>query len=134
MSEEFVFLIALGAFVIRHILDNCYSRYFKLIKHFDALYDINIGKFLRCCYYNSSFKIDLLTQSQLNISGSRREIDNKIVKLTPIGIADHLSNQARHDGPSHDCSSVTFWAVCCDEAITHCFYASENDGLDQRRV
>lgn len=59
--------------------------------HCTALGDV-AGKFLRCCHDDSAVEGDCLSQGELGVTGSGREVDDEAVELAPVDLAGELLN------------------------------------------
>lgn len=129
-----MFLFALPAFKVTHILNHSYGRDFKLIKHLNPLDNIDICKFLGCSDNDSCFNIHFLAECQLNIACARGEIHYEIVKVAPVSVAYELIHQVGSDGASHDSGAVTLRCVLSDETITHSLHSTEFNGSYHCRV
>jgi hypothetical protein len=134
LPEYFVFLLTLAALIVAHILDDSYSRDFKLVKHLNPLDDIDICEFLRCSHYHCRLNIHFLAECQLDVTCARGEIYNEIVQLAPVSVADQLIHEVGGDGASHDSGTVTFRCVLRYKAVAHSFHTTEFDGSYHCRV
>ena len=76
----------------RHIFHQSEDRHIHLIVHIhiDTLACIGQSHLLRCADNHGTGNRQRLHQSEVNVAGSRRSIEHKIVQITPFGIADEL--------------------------------------------
>src|SRR3990170_5792601 len=75
-----------------HILNHTKNRDIKLSKHGNTPNHIKKGDILRRRNNNSACKRHFLGQGKLNITGSRREVHQEVIKLTPFYISKKLFN------------------------------------------
>jgi hypothetical protein len=129
-----MFLLALPAFKVTHILNDSYGRDFKLIKHLNPLDNIDICKFLGCSDNYSCLNIHFLPECQLDIACARGEIHYEIVKLSPVSVAYELIHQVGSDGASHDSGAVTLRCVLSYKTVAHSLYSTEFNGSYHCRV
>jgi hypothetical protein len=120
-----MFLFALPAFEVTHILNHRYSRDFKLIKHLNPLDNIDICKFLGSSDNYSRLNIHFLAECQLDVACAWGEIHYEIVKLSPVSVAYELIHQVGSDRASHDSGSVTLRCVLSDETVAHSLHSTE---------
>lgn len=79
LPKDLVFLVALATLEVAHVLNDSDGRYFQLIEHLNAFDNVYVSQLLGGCYYHSRFYVHFLAESNLDISGTRREIHYKIV-------------------------------------------------------
>lgn len=80
-----------------HVLDDPKYSDICLSTEADLLSHIKQSNFLRGCHYDGSFKISLLQvldNRDVFIRGSRRGINDQIVKIFPDHISEELLNEA----------------------------------------
>lgn len=124
-TKDPMLFIATGALIVGHVLNYADSWHLETIKHLDSFNYVNIGQLLRCCHNYSSSKTKLLAQCEIDVSRSRRHINDQIVKVLPLSLPDKLSNEITRHRSSHNCS-----LVLGSEAIAHSLDAREFDRLD----
>ena len=115
--------------IVGHVLNYCNCWHFKLVKHLYAFDNIHVGKFLWRCYNNSSSKPKFLSQSKLDITSSRGEVNNQVIEGFPLGLTNKLCYQVARHWPPHHRSLV----LCC-KSIAHSFYTREHNWLDFSRI
>ena len=89
-----------------HILNNTKNRNIKLSKHGNTPNHIKKGDILRRRNNNSACKRHFLGQGKLNITGSRREVHQEVIKLTPFYISKKLINCLHHHRSAPDQGGV----------------------------
>ena len=98
LTEDIVFLIATITDKIAHVLNNTEKGNFDLLKHFYALVRINQADFLRSGHYHRAGNWCLLSQGQLHIAGTWRQVDNQVIQLAPLHVLQKLLNDATQHG------------------------------------
>ena len=91
---------AMLANIIAHIFHNAQNRHINFFEHINAFYRINQRNILRGRNNNRTGKIQFLRQRNLNISGSRRHIDNQHIRSAPVNLGQKLLNGPAGFGPA----------------------------------
>ncbi|KAF5028390.1 hypothetical protein DSECCO2_659570 [anaerobic digester metagenome] len=93
LSEQIVFFVrCFRRTEERHILNNSQNRYIHLLidKHIECLAGVCQSHFLGGRHNDDSGHTVILHQCEMNITRSRRRIENQIIEFTPFGIVHDL--------------------------------------------
>ena len=104
-----VLFVALAALVVSHIFNYGNGGHFKLVKHFNSLDYVHVGKLLWCGNYYCRLQSKLLQDRELDIASSWRKVHHQIVEIAPIGTANKLGHDVASHGTAHN---STFVAGC----------------------
>lgn len=91
-SEDLALTRAGATLVIRHVFDECDRWNFEIVKHLNTFDDVDVGETLRGRHNHSCRCLDLLSQGKLDVTRAWREIDDQIIEIAPISLADELRN------------------------------------------
>jgi len=80
----------------RHVFDDAKAGDLNLAKHLDALFRIQQRYILRRGDDNGAGHRHLLRQCQLDITGSRRHVDDQVVEIFPQRLVQQLLHSARY--------------------------------------
>src|SRR3569833_1630539 len=102
LAEDVFGVTAFAADMNAHVLDDAEHRYFDLLEHLKALAGVEQGNVLRCGDDHRAAHRDALRQRKLNVAGAGRQIDDEIIELVPVSLAEQLGECLRHHGPAPD--------------------------------
>ena len=106
MPEDLVPLIAIGTDEIAHVLDDPQDRNLQLLEHLEPFARIDEAHVLRRRHDNHPRHAHHLGHRKLRITGTRRQIDDEIVQLSPLNISGKLADELVHHRTSPDDRTV----------------------------
>ena len=80
----------LAAHVHRHVLHDAQDRHADLLEHLDALLGVEQRDVLRRGDDHRAGHRHALRQGQLDVAGAGRQVDDQVVQVLPVGLAQQL--------------------------------------------
>ena len=90
------------AHVHRHVLDDAEDRHADLLEHLDALPGVDQGDVLRRRHDHRAGERHPLRERQLDVAGAGRQVDDQVVEVGPVGLAQQLLERLRDHRPAPD--------------------------------
>src|SRR5215211_7489911 len=126
-AEDLLTLAAVPALEAAHVLDQPQDRSTELGEHGHRLLGDVEGEILRRRDDRRAGEVDPLAEAQLDIPGTRRQIDEQVVELAPVNAAEELVDHLReHRSPPDGRLSSRH-----EEAHRHDSDAVAEDGNDR---
>ena len=85
-----------------HVLDDAQHRHLNLLKHAQRLARVQEGDILGGGDNHRTTDRDALSQGQLDIAGPRRQVNDHVVHVPPIGLVEQLFQCLGHHGTTPD--------------------------------
>ena len=85
----------LRAHVHRHVLDDAEDRHADLLEHLDALLGVEQRDVLRRGHDHRAGHRHALRQRELDVAGAGRQVDDQVVEVLPVGLAQQLLQRLR---------------------------------------
>ena len=92
----------LRADVHAHVLDDAEHRHVDLLEHLEALAGVGQRDVLRRGHDDGAGHRHALRQRELDVAGARRHVDDQVVELAPVGVAEQLRQRLRDHRPAPD--------------------------------
>ena len=80
----------LAAHVDGHVLHDAQDRHANLLEHLDALLGVQQGYILRCSDNHRTGHWHPLGQRELNVPGAGWHVDDEVIQVFPVGLAQQL--------------------------------------------
>ncbi|MCY1361370.1 hypothetical protein D9M69_480350 [compost metagenome] len=93
---------AVRADVHRHVLHDAQDRHADLLEHLDALARVEQRDVLRRGDDHRARHRHALAQRELDVAGARRHVDDQVVEVFPVGLAQQLLERLRGHGAAPD--------------------------------
>ena len=93
---------ALRADVHCHILNDAQNGHAHLFKHLDAFFGVQQGDVLGCGDDDRARHGHALRQRELNVAGAGRHVDDQVVQVFPVGLAQQLLQRLGGHGAAPD--------------------------------
>ena len=87
LAEDVLGVAALGTHVQRHVLDDAEDRDADLLEHLQALARVEQRDVLRRGDDHGAGDRDLLREREVDVAGSGRQVDDQVVEVAPVGVA-----------------------------------------------
>jgi hypothetical protein len=93
---------ALGADVDAHVLDDAEDGDIHLLEHLQALARVDQRDVLWRGDDHGAGHRHLLRQRQLDVAGARRHVDDQVIEIAPVGLAEQLVERLGHHRTAPD--------------------------------
>src|SRR5262245_22398662 len=100
--EDLLAVPALGAQVVRHVLDDAEDGDVDLLEHREALARVDERDVLRRRDDDGPGQVDLLRQRQLGVAGPGRKVDDEVVERAPRDVLEELLDRLHDHRPAPD--------------------------------
>jgi len=100
--EDLVSGAAVRADEVAHVLDHAQGGDVHLVEHRLAADDVGEGHVLGGGHQHRSDRLDLLGERELHVAGSRGEVDDEVVEVAPVHVAEELVDGAMDHGAAPD--------------------------------
>ena len=96
-------MATVGTHVHRHVFHNAQNRHAHFFKHLDALFGIEQSDVLGGGHNHGARHGHALAERELDVTGAGRHVDDQVVQIFPIGLAQQLLKCLRGHGaaPNH---------------------------------
>ncbi len=94
VTENIVALAAIGTEKVAHVFHDTEHGNIYFAEHGDRFDGIEQSNILRCAHDDSAGERQQLRQCQGNVAGAGWHINNQVIKLTPVGVAEQLCDRA----------------------------------------
>ena len=94
LAEDEVLLAAFVALEVGHVLDQTKHRDVHLVRQVDGLANDHGDQLLRGGNRDDAVKVHALHDGQEHVGGSRRHVNQQVVDLFPVGVAEELLQKA----------------------------------------
>ena len=82
-TKDRLMMTAVAADMHAHVFDNAQNRHLDFFKHDDAFFSVDQRDVLRRGDHHSPRDRNVLRQSQLNVTGTRRHIQHEVIQIRP---------------------------------------------------
>jgi hypothetical protein len=94
MAEDVRFVVAVGAGVIAHVLDQTHRRDIQLLVHTHRAEAVGEWHLLRRGHDNRADHWNRLAQAERNVTRARRHVDDQVIEIPPCHFAEELLYRA----------------------------------------
>ena len=101
-SEEEVFLVAMVADEVGHVLDDAEHGHVDALEHEDAAGNVDQREGMGRGDDNGAIERGLLDERELDIARAGRHVDDEVIEVAPIGLVEDLLHVSGNHGPAHD--------------------------------
>src|SRR5579859_1838318 len=101
-AEDVVLLAAVRADEAAHVLDHAQDSDVDLVEHRDRLARIGQGDLLRRGHDHRPGERDQLADGERGVTRSRRQVDDEVVELAPLDVAQELLDRRVDERPPPD--------------------------------
>ena len=101
-AEDLGQLAAVRAGEGRHVLDQAEDRDAHPLEHRERLRDVGQRDLLRRRHEHRARDRHRLGQRQLRVGGARRQVDDEVVEVAPVDVAQELLDRAADERPAPD--------------------------------
>ena len=101
-AEDVVLVAAVGADEAAHVLDHAERADVDLAEHRDRLARVEQAHLLRRRHDHRARQRDELAERERGVAGARRQVDDEVVELAPLHVAQELGDRAVDQRPAPD--------------------------------